>query len=45
MTDPVSAPNSRKEYLLESLSAGVLGGSAVALFFLLFDIIDGRPFL
>jgi len=39
-----SIPNSPRELLLESLYAGVLGGSAVALFFLVADLLDGQPF-
>jgi len=37
-------PNTPGELFLESLYAGVLGGSAVALFFLVTDLLDGRPF-
>jgi hypothetical protein len=40
---PRSAPNTPSELLLESLYVGVLGGSAVALFFLGADLSDGRP--
>ena len=44
MADRAPLPNTRGELLLESLYAGVLGGSAVALFFLVADVLDGRPF-
>ena len=39
----ISRPETRNEFLLESLYAGVFGGSAVALLFLLVDTMDGRP--
>jgi len=39
----VAVPNTRSELLLESLYAGVLGGSAVAAFFLVGDFMDGHP--
>ena len=44
MAGRVSSPNTTGEFLLEALYAGVLGGSAVALFFLIADLLDGRPF-
>jgi hypothetical protein len=39
-----SAPKTQTEFLLESLYAGVLGGSVVALFFMIADLADGQPF-
>lgn len=39
-----SAPTTRGEYLLEAFYAGIFGGSAVALFFLVSDTLAGRPF-
>ena len=39
-----SIPHTTSELLLESLYAGVLGGSAVALFFLFLDLLEGQPF-
>ncbi len=44
MARRASIPNTPGDFLLESLYAGVLGGSAVALFFLVADLLDGRPF-
>ncbi len=44
MAGRASIPYSRSEFLLESLCVGVLGGSAVALFFLVADLMDARPF-
>ncbi len=44
MASRASIPNTRGEFLLESLCVGVLGGSAVALFFLVADLLDARPF-
>ncbi len=44
MAGRASMPNTPGELFLESLYAGVLGGSAVALFFLVTDLLDGRPF-
>ena len=44
MARSASIPNTPGEFLLESLYAGVLGGSAVALFFLVGDLLEGRPF-
>ena len=44
MPGRASIPHTPREFLLESLYAGVLGGSAVALFFLLADLLDGQPF-
>ena len=44
MAGRVSSPNTPGDLLLESLYAGVLGGSAVALFFLVADLMDARPF-
>jgi hypothetical protein len=44
MADKASIPNTPREFALESLYAGVLGGSAVALFFMVADVMDGRPF-
>ncbi len=44
MAGRASIPNTRAEFLLESLCVGVLGGSAVALFFLVADLMDARPF-
>ncbi len=44
MAGRASIPNTRGEFLLESLCVGVLGGSAVALFFLVADLLDARPF-
>ncbi len=44
MAGRASIPNTTGEFLLESLYAGVLGGSAVALFFLVADLLDGQPF-
>jgi hypothetical protein len=44
MARSVSIPSTPRELLFESFYAGVLGGSAVALFFLFFDILDGQPF-
>jgi hypothetical protein len=38
-----SIPNTKTEFLLESLYAGVLGGSAVALFYLVLDLMNGQP--
>ncbi len=38
-----SAPTTKGEYLLEALYAGVFGGVGVALFFLVVDIVAGRP--
>jgi hypothetical protein len=38
-----SVPKTPGEYLLEALYAGIFGGSAVALSFLVVDIMDGRP--
>ena len=40
---PPSIPRTPAELALESLYLGVLGGSAVALFFLVIDLMDGRP--
>ncbi len=40
---PRSIPRTPSEFVLESLYLGVLGGSAVALFFLVVDLVDGRP--
>ena len=37
-----SRPTTKSEYLLEALYAGIFGGSAVALFFLVSDLIVGR---
>ncbi len=44
MAGRASILKSPGEFLLESLHAGVLGGSAVALFFLVSDLLDGQPF-
>ncbi|MEE9278703.1 MAG: hypothetical protein V3V67_00880, partial [Myxococcota bacterium] len=44
MAGRASILNTRGEFLLESLYVGVLGGSAVALFFLVADLLDARPF-
>ena len=44
MADRAPTPSTRGEFLFESLYVGVLGGSAVALFFLVADLFDGRPF-
>ncbi len=44
MARSVSIPDTPRELLLESFYAGVLGGSAVSLFFLFFDLLDGQPF-
>ena len=38
-----SRPTTTNEYLLEALYAGIFGGSAVALFFLVDDLMAGRP--
>ena len=38
-----AATRSNSELLQESLYVGILGGSAVALFFLVVDLLDGRP--
>ncbi len=38
-----STPNTPFEYLLEAVYAGILGGSAVAGFFLFTDILAGQP--
>ncbi|MEE8549789.1 MAG: hypothetical protein V3T08_00870 [Gemmatimonadota bacterium] len=38
-----SRPITKGQYLLEALYAGILGGSAVALFFLVADLMAGRP--
>ena len=38
-----SAPDTPGEYLLEAVYAGVFGGSAVAIFFLFTDILNGQP--
>ncbi len=43
MAGRTSIPNTSREFLLESFYAGVLGGSAVALFFLVADLLDGQP--
>jgi hypothetical protein len=40
---PRSIPRTSSELLLESLYVGLLGGSAVAVFFLAVDLLDGRP--
>ncbi len=40
---PRSIPRTPSELLLESLYVGVLGGSAVAIFFLVVDLLEGRP--
>lgn len=37
------APSTTGEYLVEALYAGIFGGSAVALFFLVIDIMAGQP--
>ncbi len=39
-----SIPNTPTELLLEALYAGVIGGSVVALFFLVVDLLEGQPF-
>ncbi len=39
-----STPETPGEYLLEAIYAGILGGSAVAIFFLFTDILAGQPF-
>ncbi len=38
-----SRPTTTGEYLVEALYAGIFGGSAVAVFFLVADIMAGRP--
>ena len=43
MADRAKIPNAPRELLFESLYAGVLGGSVVALFFLIADLLDGQP--
>ena len=43
MADRASIPITPREFLLESLYAGVLGGSAVALFYLVVDLVNGQP--
>ncbi len=43
MAGRLSFPKTPSEFLVESLYAGVLGGSAVALFFLVADLLDGQP--
>ncbi len=44
MSGTPSTPDTLSEFFWESLYAGVLGGSAVALFFLISDLFDGQPF-
>ena len=44
MADRAPIPATRGEFLFESLYVGVLGGSAVALFFLIADLLDAQPF-
>jgi tRNA threonylcarbamoyladenosine modification (KEOPS) complex Pcc1 subunit len=44
MAGRAAIPNTPIEFFLEALYAGVLGGSAVALLFLVADLVDGRPF-
>ncbi len=39
-----SGPNTPAEFIQEALFAGLLGGSAVALFFLVVDVLDGQPY-
>ena len=39
-----STPETPGEYLLEAVYAGIFGGSAVAIFFLFSDILNGQPF-
>ena len=39
----VSQPKTLNEFILEALYAGIVGGSAIALFFLVADLMDGRP--
>ena len=43
MAGRASIPNTPGEFLRESLYSGVLGGSAVAAFFLVVDLLDGQP--
>ncbi len=43
MAGRASIPNTPGKILRESLCAGVLGGSAVALFYLIVDLVNGQP--
>ena len=38
-----STPDTPGDYFLEAVYAGIFGGSAVAIFFLLVDILNGQP--
>ena len=38
-----STPQTPGEYFLEAVYAGIFGGSAVAIFFLVTDILAGQP--
>ena len=39
-----SNPHTRSDLIRDALASGVFGGSVVALFFLVVDLMDGRPF-
>ena len=39
-----TGPKTPGEFVLEALFAGLLGGSAVALFFLVIDVLNGQPY-
>ncbi len=41
---PESKPTTTIDFIFDSIYSGAVGGSAVALFFLVIDLLDGRPF-